>query len=200
MISLNHPKFSNKDYIGLNGVSRKQLIHPHFEKWQEWFLNEYEPPKNKVAVFLPCAAIKPYYNSPIHKLINSVLDKYSDEIHKIVISNAGVIPYEYSDKYPFNSYDWNPLAENESIQEEYYKITKKRIENYLSRHSYSAHVSYLRNNSLSFRALKDACSNLKIKLYYDKLNEKISSEKDTDLVLTYPENLERISKLLEGLL
>jgi len=197
---LKYPRFANKDYIGLNGVSRKQLTHPHFQKWQEWFLNEYEAPEDRVCVFLPCAAIKPYYNSPIHKLINSILDEYLEEIHRVVISNAGVIPYEYCDKYPFDSYDWNPLAEDDSIQKEYYEVTKQRIEDYLSRHSYRAHISYLRNNSLSFKALRDACNNLKIKLHYAELNEEISSKKDTDLVLTYDENLERLSKLLEGLL
>ncbi|MBC7081840.1 MAG: DUF5591 domain-containing protein [Thermoplasmatales archaeon] len=197
---MKYPKFANKDYIGLNGVSREQLIHPHFQEWQEWFLKEYEAPKNKICVFLPCAAIKPYYNSPIHKVINNVLSKYSKEIHKVVISNAGVVPYEYCDKYPFDSYDWNPLIEDEAIQKEYYKVTKQRIEGYLSIHTYRAHISYLRNRSISFRALKDACKNLGIKLYYEKLNEKISPKKDADLVLTYDENLKRLSKLLEGLL
>lgn len=197
---MKYPRFADKDFLGLNGVSRKQLIHPHFQEWYEWFLNEYEAPKNKIAVFLPCAAIKPYYNSPIHRIINSVLDEYSEGIHKIVISNAGVIPYEYCDKYPFDSYDWNPLAEDESIQKEYYRITKQRIEGYLSRHSYKTHISYLRNNSISFKALKDAFRNLQIKLYYCKLNEDISPKKDADLILTYKENLKRLKKLLEDLL
>jgi predicted RNA-binding protein len=197
---VNYPRFAEKDYIGLNGVSMEQLIHPHFQEWQEWFLDKYEAPTDRVCVFLPCAAIKPYYNSPIHKVINSVLEEYMEDIHRVVISNAGVIPYEHCDKYPFDSYDWNPLAEDEHIQEEYYNVTRQRIEDYLSRHSYKAHVSYLRNRSLSFRALRDACKDLKIQLYYSELNEEIPHGKDTDLVLTYDENLERLSEILEGLL
>jgi len=128
------------------------------------------------------------------------MDKYNNNIHKIVISNAGVIPYEYCDKYPFESYDWNPLAEDKAIQKEYYKITRQRIEDYLSKHRYKEYTSYLRNNSISFQALKDACENLKIKLHHETLNEEISPLKDPDLILTYKENLNKIMKLLEGLL
>ena len=121
---MEYPKFKQKDYIGLNGTTEAQLLHPHFEKWQEWFIKFYEPPKDKIAVFIPCAAIKPYYNSPIHKIINKNLEPNENNIHKIVISNAGIIPYEFSDKYPFESYDWNPLAESDSIKNKYYEITR----------------------------------------------------------------------------
>jgi len=121
------PKFESPDYIGINGVDLQQLIHPHFEIWQNYFNTEYELKKNiKTIIFLPCAAIKPYYNSPIHKEFNKIIDKYKN-IQKIVISNAGVIPYEFSDEYPFNSYDWNPLLETPEIMEQYLKISASRI-------------------------------------------------------------------------
>lgn len=194
---MKYPKFDEKDYIGLNGTSEEQLLHPHFEKWQKWFLDEYESPKDKIALFIPCAAIKPYYNSPIHKVINKTLKEFENNIHKIVISNAGVIPYEFSDKYPFNSYDWNPLAESEIIKTNYYDITKDRIAAYLEKHSYTSYLSYLRINSISFNSLNDTCENLGIKLYYKELDEEIDSDKDTDLVLTYSQNLNVIVKMIE---
>ena len=194
---MEYPKFKEKDYIGLNGTSREQLLHPHFEIWQKWFLDEYEPPKNKIALFIPCAAIKPYYNSPIHKIINQALESYHDKIHKIVISNAGVIPYEFSDKYPFDSYDWNPLAESESIKKDYYDVTKERLDAYIEKHEYKSYLSYLRLNSISFNSLKDACENHNIKLSYEQLDEVIGYDKDTDLILTYSQNLNLLTKMLE---
>lgn len=190
------PEFSNKDYIGLNGTSEAQLFHPHFEKWQKWLIKKYKAPENKIAVFIPCAAIKPYFNSPIHKIINKNLEKYQDQIHKIVISNAGVVPYEFSDKYPFNSYDWNPLAESELIKDKYYEVTKNRIFAYLNKYNYTNYVSYLRNNSISFGSLKSACDLLNINLLSKNLDEIIGPDKDSDLVLIYPANLKKLHEIL----
>ncbi|AIS31987.1 hypothetical protein BRM9_1171 [Methanobacterium formicicum] len=197
---MEHPNFSNKDYIGLNGTKSSQLLHPHFQEWQNWFINSYNHPKSKIALFIPCAAIKPYYNSPIHKIINQNVEKFENKIHKIVISNAGVIPYEFCDKYPFDSYDWNPVTESKTIQKEYYEVTRDRIALYLKKHAYESYVSYLRPSSLSFEALKDSCNDLNIKIYYKNLNEIIENDKDTDLVLTYPENLKLLQKMLEDAL
>jgi predicted RNA-binding protein len=193
---MEYPKFQNRDYIGLNGTTIDQLTHPHFNKWHDWFIEEYKPEKKDIALFLPCAAIKPYYNSPIHKEINNILKKHEKYIHKIVISNAGIIPYEFSVKYPFNSYDWNPLAESEDIQSKYFKITKDRILRFLKRHKYKNYISYLRNNSISYKSLDEACEQLNIDLVTSSLNETISSNKDTDLVLTYPENLKKLDIML----
>ncbi len=190
-------KFEKKDYIGLNGTSEAQILHPHFVKWQNWFIKSYKPPKNKIALFLPCAAIKPYFNSPIHKIINKNLENYENKIHKIVISNAGVIPYEFSDRYPFNSYDWNPLGESEEIKEKYYEFTRNRVFNYLEKHRYNGFVSYLRQDSISFRSLKNACYDLNLNLHYKSLRKDIEINKDSDLVLIYLYNLKTLKKMME---
>lgn len=200
MIFLGFPVFNEKDYIGLNGVSKMQLLHPHFELCHKWFISDYKAPKDKMALFIPCAAIKPYYNSPIHKIINKRLKNYENMIHKVVISNAGVIPYEYCDRYPFDSYDWNPLAEDKQIQKEYYKVTKKRIREYLLKHKYKAYISYLRTSSISHKALNDTCKEIGLKLYHPKLNEQIQNDKDTDLILIYDENIQKLIKTLKGLI
>lgn len=66
--------------------------------------------ENEVAVFLPCSATKPYYVSPSHtKGYLSALYEYIDLIDLFVISEPmGVVPYEHSDRYPVDSYDYNP--------------------------------------------------------------------------------------------
>lgn len=97
-----------RDYLGINRVGIKQLTNPYFEARFRYIVTEYEHPKPpRICLFLPCSVIKPYFNSPIHKVINKTIAQYEDHIHKIVISNAGIIPYEFAGYYPFNSYDWN---------------------------------------------------------------------------------------------
>lgn len=182
------PKFDAPDYIGINGVGRHQLLHPHFEAWQRYFTTEYQAPRDRIAVFLPCAAIKPYPASPIHKIINRYLEPYQQCIHRIVISNAGIIPYEFSHEYPFDSYDWNPAYETPEIINEYIKVTHRRLTSYLSRHPYKGYVSYLRWDSASYRALKCSMDNLNLPLHAVKVKGRLP-RKDPDLLLTLPGNL-----------
>ncbi len=77
------PIIKEKDYISINGVGTQQLTHPHFEIWQQYFKENYDLKENiKIILFLPCAAIKPYYNSPIHRVFNKVLDICIEEKFK----------------------------------------------------------------------------------------------------------------------
>ena len=34
---MEYPKFEEKDYIGLNGTSEEQLLHPHFKHGKNGF-------------------------------------------------------------------------------------------------------------------------------------------------------------------
>ncbi|MCS4540912.1 MAG: DUF5591 domain-containing protein [Euryarchaeota archaeon] len=188
------------DVIGINGVSEKQLTHPHFEAWHKWIISEYQPPKKKIAVFIPCAAIKPYFNSPIHKAFNSIIDKYDS--HKIVISNAGVIPYEFSNCWPYNAYDWNPAFETKKIKKSYIEVTMKRIKNFLIKHSpkYKNYVAYLHPNSESLKALRKACAELNVPLNIVKVKKiRLHKTADRDLILAISVNLKKLEQVLEKL-
>ncbi len=65
-------------------------------------------PKHKVAVLVPCAATKPFPDAPSHKsgylaaLAGKKVDKH------VVSEPLGVVPYEWSRKYPNDSYDFPP--------------------------------------------------------------------------------------------
>jgi predicted RNA-binding protein len=197
---MKHPKFGSEDIFGINGVGEEQLLHPHFEKWHKWIIKEYRPPPNKIAVFVACAAIKPYYNSPIHKAFNKILNQF--QTHKIVISNAGIIPYEFADCYPFNCYDWNPAYETAGIKERYREVTKQRLRNYLRVHygSYAAFIAYLDPNSESLKVLKEVSEKRKIDLRVVEIEDMcLPPTSDQDLVLAYPKNLERLKSILEGI-
>lgn len=195
---MNYPKFNFEDIFGINGVGEEQLLHPHFEKWHKWIIKEYRPPPNSIAVFIPCSAIKPYYNSPIHKAFNKILDKF--QTHKIVISNAGIIPYEFADCYPFNSYDWNPIYETKEIKEKYIEVTKQRLSNYLNAYgnSYTDFAAYLRPNSDSLKALMEISGEKKKHVHVVEIDEiKRPTTSDHDLVLAHPTNLKRLKSVLE---
>ena len=36
------PEILEKDFIGINGVGKAQLNHPHFNAWQSFFVNSYK--------------------------------------------------------------------------------------------------------------------------------------------------------------
>lgn len=193
---MNLPKFK-EDIFGINGVGERQLLHPYFEKWHKWIVNEYEPPKGKIGVFVPCAAVKPYYNSPIHKVFNKIIDEFPT--HKIVISNAGVIPYEFADLYPFNSYDWNPAYETIEIKARYVEVTKRRVQNYLKTHGkfYASFIAYLHPDSGSLKALKEVKEENDTPLSIVNVKKvRLSPTVDHDLILAHSINLERLKKTL----
>lgn len=196
----NIPTFNDKDYISINGVGIDQITHPHFEAWFKYIIETYQPPEGKTGVFVTCAAIKPYYNSPIHKAFNSIIDKYST--HKIVISNAGVIPYEFADHYPFNVYDWNPYHETDEIRDQYVQITAERIVSFLNKHAtkYRGFASYLRSDSDDLMAVKIASQITGINIVnVDVDNHKLIKSADFDLVLIFENNLEKLRRTLESI-
>ena len=203
----NIPIFVNKDFIGINGVGIQQLMHPHFEEWFKYIITEYEPPEPpKIGIFIPCSVIKPYYNSPIHKIINKILDQY-DNIHKIVISNAGIIPYEFSDFYPFNSYDWNPQFETEEIKNKYIELTVNRLTDFFNKHSvkYQKFVSYFRPDAEELIALKITSQITEINIVHIDANIKdcdniLSDTSDRDLILTIEHNLDKLKRTIEGII
>lgn len=85
-------------------------------------------------------------------------------MHRIVISSPGVIPFEFNGFYPFNAYDWDESKETPEVMEEYIRINKERIENYLKSHEYKHYVAYFRSGSESYEALRQACDELGIEL------------------------------------
>ena len=201
---MNPPEIKDRDLIGLNGVGKDQLTHPHFEIWQKFFQNHYEIDNNKkIILFLPCAAIKPYKNSPIHKRFNKVLEDRKKFIEKVVISNAGVIPYRYCIEYPFNSYDWNPLLETSEIKREYIKVTSKRVYKFFKNKDLDGiqkYVTYLRNDSESIISLKKAFKKLDLELEEIIISGRIRKNADQDLLLILEENLLKLDNITKNIL
>ncbi|MEM4221967.1 MAG: DUF5591 domain-containing protein [archaeon] len=132
------PKIPQEKQEKIVGASIKNLEHPYYNIWQDYFQRFYNPPKEKdILLFLPCAYKKPYRESETHKKIRETLKKVPcfPRIHRVVVSNPGVIPFEFSDYYPFNNYDWPEWEETLEIKKAYIETTKERVKKYLEKHS-----------------------------------------------------------------
>jgi archaeosine synthase len=157
----------------LKGAKIENLKNRVYEMWEEFLLNFYEPPKEKDILFLiPCAARKPYFLSKTHKLLKKTVGGFQlyKKMHWVVVSNPGVIPYEFITKFPFKDYDWPEWEETREIQEEYFKTTKERVKNYLKKHGgyYKLIISFFKPDSLTAKAIEEAIKELSLEKKYIK--------------------------------
>ncbi len=191
------PLFPQEKRKWINGATEKQLLHPYYEVWQDYIVRFFKH-KRPYALFVPCAFRKPYTKSKLHRAIKRTLREVpnSRDLHMIVISSPGVIPYQFVNYYPFNKYDWKEWEETPEIKKRYIEVTQKRIEDYLKKHKYEKYFCYLKPDSESYTALYNACKNLGIELI-DVLTgetyEKVKAEKNS---LSLPEALEDLKKNL----
>ncbi len=153
----------------LRGVGWDFLAEWPFNEAHKRILREYRPQRiYRLALFIPCAYGKPYSQSYIHYLIRRVTAPYirAGLIHEIILTNAGVVPRELDEYWPYTAYDWNPLRETGEIRECYRRVLEQRITEYLRRFSdyYRGYAAYLRTNSDSWKALERAASRLGLKI------------------------------------
>lgn len=163
------PTFCAKKQLFLRGVGLKYLKHPAHEKWFKFITNRYQPPKHKkYLLFLPCTWGKPYSQSYIHYLIMGTLKKLRtyEQIHQVMISNAGIIPREFESEWPFTAYDWDPKLETKKIKETYEKVTKERVYLFLREHGkhYKRIFCYFRTDSEEERAVTYSAKKLNLPL------------------------------------
>ena len=65
-------------------------------------------PKNRIAVLVPCAATKPFSESPSHKYGYLRALEGKDVDVYIVSEPLGIVPYSWQKKYPNADYDYPP--------------------------------------------------------------------------------------------
>jgi archaeosine synthase alpha-subunit len=161
------PSFPDDVRESLEGVGEWYLTHPHFEVWQDYLLRWYAPPEGRVLLFLPCANKKPYSKSMTHaNIIRSLEEVGRGRFHEVMLSNAGVIPREFEERYPFESYDWDERKETPAIKKRYMEVTAQRIGDYLRVHGsrYVKVACYLKYDSESYLALKGVALKMGIPL------------------------------------
>lgn len=163
-------KYSVKEYLGYpeyklidiypvkeiyyrRGNSYENFFSPDFEKWQDYFCNEYIfDEKYDTLLFHSCSWAKPYDFSHVIYPIKTLVNNYNN-VHRVILSNVGVVPYEYQMNPTFCTYDFPPIyntngMENEEVlqlRKRIMEINYKRIYNYLSQHKnkYKKVITYL---------------------------------------------------------
>jgi len=149
----------------LRGVGWDFLAEWPFTEAHKRLLREYRPQKRyRLGLFIPCAYGKPYSQSYIHYLIRKAIADHlrKGEVHEIILTNAGVVPRELDEYWPYTAYDWNPLMETPEVKDCYRKVLEERIIDYLRRFGdyYDGFAAYLRWDSDSWHALHRATSRL----------------------------------------
>ena len=109
------------------GNSYNNFFAPDFDAWQDYFCEEYKVEENRdVLVLHSCSWAKPYDLSYIVSPIREICDKY-DRVHRAILSNVGVVPYEYQMNPPFLTYDFPPICDTSGMCDEETKELKNKI-------------------------------------------------------------------------
>lgn len=180
------PSFPERLRKKIKGATEEVLKDPAFEVWQDFICRFWNPPVDKdILFFIPCAFRKPYPNSQLHRAIMSVVSKSKDfeRMQFCVISTPGIVPLQFSNRYPFDSYDWPEWEETPEIKKIYTEVTQQRTENFLRAHAskFKKIISYFKPHSESFVALKQACGELGLhleNLISEEEFEKVANEKN----------------------
>ena len=104
--SANKPNRKKKFIV--RSVDQGLKVIQHKDITDNWKKSLKVRPKHRVAVLLPCAATKPFAESPSHKYgyLKALGDKDVDLY--VVSEPLGIIPYAWQDKYPNADYDYPP--------------------------------------------------------------------------------------------
>ncbi len=145
--------------VYLRGVGLRYLTGEEFEKGFKKLLSEYRPSKwYPVGLIIPCSYGKPYSQSFIHYLLRKAIYEFiiSGEVHEIIVTNAGVVPRELDEYWPYTAYDWNPVYETPEIKEIYTQVLYNRLKKYIETFSgyYGCFAAYLRWDSDSWRSVQ----------------------------------------------
>ncbi|NPA69352.1 MAG: hypothetical protein GXO26_00960 [Crenarchaeota archaeon] len=178
------PRFPRELRIKIEGVGCDIVKHPYFEIWQDYIQRFYKvPPDKEYVLFLPCTYVKPYRRSITHRKILSVIFRTGvyKKIQLVVVSTPGVIPYEYHDMYPFESYDWPEWLETPEIMKCYIEVTKNRVKRFIENccRNVKLFIAYFHKNSETLQAIREAVEELGLK---DKFIEVIDDETFKEIV------------------
>ncbi|MBB5253580.1 DUF5591 domain-containing protein [Sulfurisphaera ohwakuensis] len=149
--------------------------HPVVRKWYEILLSEWKSTK-PYAILLPCTSIKPYHLSRTHKLAYAIMRGFEEKVQFYSVSEPMLlVPREYEDCYPFNSYDYPPSMMTKEEREEFVELLAKVLINVRNMHSYI--IGILPKHHYSVVKEASEISGININLYpYGRLPFKTISE------------------------
>lgn len=144
--------------------------HPMVEKWHQFFLSNYKS-NRPLALLLPCTSIKPYNRSATHRLAYSIIKKagVEDFIQVYSVSEPMLlVPREFEDCYPFNSYEYSPKVMSKEEKEEFIDLLRQPLHKIIETHNVIVGVLPKHHYSIVSRSLSSEVANFSL-FKYDKL-------------------------------
>ncbi|ARM74957.1 DUF5591 domain-containing protein [Acidianus manzaensis] len=167
--------------------------HPVVQKWHEYFLENWFSNK-RIAFLLPCTSIKPYNRSATHKLAYSIA-KNIDYIQFYSVSEPMLlVPREYENCYPFNSYDYPPSMMTKEEKEEFINLLARALKHIFPMHEKI--IAVLPKHHLEITQKASEISNVNIEFHpYGRLAFKTISNTLNEIIIedTNLTSLEKIS-------
>lgn len=118
------------------GSGDDQLEIPEAEAWQRFLAAHYLPPvERRLLLLQPCSWAKPYDMSATLQPLAQLCRAYPF-VHRVVMSNVGLVPVELQLNPLFCAYDWAPPQGEglEDARRRYARRTTPRIVEYVERH------------------------------------------------------------------
>ncbi len=117
---MNCPPLKGERIVKKDGID--PFRHPVVREWYNFFLDNWKSDKG-IAFLLPCTSVKPYNRSPTHKLAYSVSKKLNLNLQFYSVSEPMLlVPREYENCYPFNSYDYPPSMMTAEEKQEFIEL------------------------------------------------------------------------------
>lgn len=187
---------SHKPGLMLRGVGQRYLDE-FAHHWKTLWPQRAAKP---VCLLTICSHAKPYFKSYIHMSIRKSLHHTGllDDIEYAHISNAGIIPSDAGDSYPYDSYDWNNALASPYVVELLRKKMRADLtywdENFA--HNYSAVVVYLRAPGNTSEIAREALGDKAQYCFVPPEALPWALQHDADDCLTLPRNLADLARLI----
>ncbi|TAJ43811.1 archaeosine synthase subunit alpha [Methanofollis fontis] len=123
--------------------SAESLNRPEIRRFAERICERYRPPRNDIAVLLPCAARKPYSSSQSHQRFVAAVGGRAHEV--IITSPLGVVPRELEAIYPAGHYD---VPVTGYWDREECAVLSDILVRYLRAHPYGRIIAHLEGGAL----------------------------------------------------
>lgn len=118
----------------------------HVDRFDTEYVKLWEnfEPKSRVCLLTTCSHAKPYAKSYIHMKIRERLYDACllDQVQIVHVTNAGLIPEQFSDVYPFCAYDWDDRLATQEERMYYVERAKVRLENLMALGLFDTFVTY----------------------------------------------------------
>lgn len=126
----------------LKGETEKQLFHPHYDILKQHIFENHKR-KHDILVIFECSNSKPY---ELNKTLKPYVDKWKDKADFASISNPGIIPFEYSNYYPYRYDEWNHFNETKEIEDLYVKVNTERFFEFIDKMGYKEVVIHMQHH------------------------------------------------------